>query len=498
MSRYFSFLRGSVLFFLVVFLLYFHTNTFPQDKASQINELMQLYHDVGQFNGTVLVAENGKVIYKKGFGLANLEWNIPNKPDTKFRIGSITKQFTSMLILQLVEEGQIHLQGKLSDYLSEYRKDTGEKVTIHHLLTHTSGIPSYTNLPNFMNDVSRNPYPVDDVIKKFCSGDLEFEPGTKFSYNNSGYFLLGAIIEKIAGKTYESFLKERILEPLGMKNTGYDHHRTIISGRATGYSKNFDGYENAPYLDMSLPYAAGALYSTVEDLYLWDQALYTEKLLSKNLNELMFTPHIPAKGQYYAYGWTVSKKSLPESKEKITTISHGGGINGFSTLIERLMDQKHLIVLFNNAGGTNLSAISSGIMSILYDKPYDLPKKSIADVIYKTLIEKDVKSAIQQYHDFRKKHQTKYDFRENQLNSLGYHLLGKQKIKEAIEIFKLNVTTYPKYANGYDSLAEAYMRNGDEELAIKNYAKSLELNPKNTNAIEMLNKMLEGKRKTPF
>ncbi len=143
---------------------------------------MRLAHNYRQFNGSVLVAENGKVIYKKGLGLANMEWNIPNEPDTKFRLGSITKQFTSMLVLQLVEQGRLKLDGKVTDYLPDYRKDTGEKVTIHHLLTHTSGVPNYTAQPRFFEDVSRNPFTVEDFIRKYASGDLEFEPGSKFNY----------------------------------------------------------------------------------------------------------------------------------------------------------------------------------------------------------------------------------------------------------------------------------------------------------------------------
>jgi len=245
---------------------------FAQSKIDKIDKLIQAYHDLGQFSGTALVAEKGKVIYKKGFGMANIEWNIPNQPDTKFRLGSVTKQFTAMLILQLVAEGKIDLEGDLSDYLPYYRKDVGEKVTVHHLLTHTSGIPSYTGLPIFQN-ISRDPYGVDEFVQKYCSGDLEFEPGSKFAYNNSGYFLLGAIIENVTGETYEKMLQERIFKPLGMKNSGYDHHDTIIPNRATGYDRTFDGYANSPYLDMSLPYAAGSLYSTVEDLFIWDQAL---------------------------------------------------------------------------------------------------------------------------------------------------------------------------------------------------------------------------------
>jgi CubicO group peptidase (beta-lactamase class C family) len=346
-------------------------SVFAQDKAKKIDELMSLYHANNQFNGAVLVAEGGSVIYKKGFGLANMEWDIPNQPNTKFRLGSITKQFTSMLIIQLVEQGKIKPDGKLSDYLPDYRKDTGERVTIHHLLTHTSGIPSYTGLPRFFQDVSRTTYPVDEFVKKYCSGDLQFEPGSKFAYNNSGYFLLGAIIEKLTGKTYEQVLKERILDPVGMKDTGYDHHDTILKKRASGYEKKGSEIINAPYLDMSLPYAAGSLYSTVEDLYLWDQALYTDKLVSANNKEMMFKPFLNG----YAYGWGVTKLPLGDSKETVSTVSHEGGINGFNTDIVRLPDNKGLIVLLNNTGGTRLGQMSRAIAAILYDKPYSLPKK---------------------------------------------------------------------------------------------------------------------------
>ena len=479
---------------VVCYLFIFAGFGVAQDKVSKIDELVQVYCDYGMFNGTVLVAEGGKVIYKKGFGMANMEWNIPNKPDTKFRIGSITKQFTSMLILQLVEEGKIKLEGKLTDYLTDYRKDTGDKVTIHHLLTHTSGIPSYTGLPNFIQDISRNPYSVDETVKKFCSGDFEFEPGTKYRYNNSGYVLLGAIIEKVTGKSYEDVLQERILNPVGMKNTGYDHHETIIPGRAAGYNKTFDGYENAPYLDMTLPYSAGALYSTVEDLYLWDQALYTEKLLSKKGKELLFTPHTVKLGTNYGYGWVVIKRSLPESGEMVTTLSHGGGIHGFNTSIERLIEDKHLIILFNNTPGAPLGEMSRSIIHIIYDKPFQFPKKSVADEIYETLVNNDVKAAVKRYEVLKKEHPKEYNFQPRGLNSLGYYLMNKKKrLQDAIEIFKLNVKVYPKYANGYDSLAEAYMVSGNKKLAIKNYAKSLELNPNNTNAVDKLNELLKKK-----
>lgn len=474
--------------FLYLFSFSVQPHAYSQDKVSQIETLIQAYNDLGQFNGSVLVAKSGKVIYKKGFGLANREWNIPNKPNTKFRLGSITKQFTSMLVLQLVVQGKIDLQGKLSNYLPYYRKDTGSEVTIHHLLTHSSGIPSYTSIPNFFEEISRDPYPVEEFVKKYCSGDLQFEPGARYVYNNSGYFILGAIIEEITGETYEEILQKNIFSPLGMKNSGYDRHGPVIPNRATGYSNAFEGYMNAPYLDMSLPYAAGSLYSTVEDLYIWDKALYTDKLLSDEMKEIMFTPHIAN----YGYGWGIRQKSLPDSKEKLTSIAHGGGINGFNTLIERLVDEKHLIVLLNNTPGANLGQMSDAIIRILYDKPYDLPKKSIAKVIFETLMEKDAESAIEQYKTLKKDDPKAYNFLAPELNNLGYYLLTeKKRIEDAIKIFKLNVKTYPKFSNGYDSLAEAYMKSGNKTLAIKNYAKSLELNPNNTNAIDKLNELVK-------
>jgi CubicO group peptidase (beta-lactamase class C family) len=460
-----------------------------QDKAAKIDELMKVYNSYRQLNGAVLVAENSKVIFKRGYGMANMEWNIPVETDTKFRLGSITKQFTSMLILQLVQEGKIKLEGKLTDYLPDYRKDTGDRITIHQLLNHTSGIPSYTGLPNFFQEISRNPYSVSDFVKKFASGDLEFEPGTKFSYNNSGYFLLGAIVERVTGKPYEQVLKERIFDPVGMKSTGYDHHETILAKRAAAYEKRPGGYVNAPYLDMSLPYAAGSLYSTVEDLYLWDQALYTEKLLSPELKELMFKPGL----SNYAYGWVVRKAPLGAQDEPVTIIEHGGGINGFNTLITRMPESKNLIILLNNTGGTKLGEMSQKIAGILFGKAYKAPLRDIAETLFDTVMEKDVQTAIKQYRELKETQKDAYDFSEQQLNGLGYRLLQMKRVKDAIEIFKLNVEMFPQSFNTYDSLGEGYMENGDKNLAIQNYKKSLELNPKNTGAVEKLKK-LEGAR----
>ncbi len=460
----------------------------PQDAAAKIDNLMSQYTECCAFTGTVLVSDHDKVIFKKGYGMADREWSIPNTPDVKFRLGSITKQFTSMLIMQQVAKGTVKLDGHLSDYLSYYRKDTGDKITISHLLSHTSGVPSYTDDPKFFAEVSRNYYAVDDFVKKYCSGDLQFEPGTKFHYDNSGYFLLGAILEHVTGKSYEVLLKENILGPLGMTDTGYDHYADILPKRASGYQQEMGVVVNAPYLDMALPYAAGSMYSTVEDLYKWDQALYTDKLVPPDLKQKLFTPNL----NNYGYGWDIRNIATSEPGSGQTLISHGGGINGFNTLEERYIVDHDLIVIFNNTPGANLGEMAKGIRSILYNQEPAPPKRSLSRDLGKTVSDRGVDAAISQYHTLKNSGSKDYDFNEEQLNQLGYGLLQQNRTADAIAIFKLNVEEYPKSGNVYDSLAEAYAKNGQKQLAIENYKKSLELDPKNLNAVDRL-KELEQK-----
>jgi CubicO group peptidase (beta-lactamase class C family) len=455
--------------------------------AAKIDKLMSQYADCCSFTGTVLVSDHDKVIFKKGYGLANREWNIPNTPEVKFRLGSITKQFTSMLIMQQVAKGSIRLDGHISNYLPYYRQDTGSKVTVSQLLSHTSGIPSYTDDPKFFADVSRNYYAVDDFVKKFCSGDLQFEPGTKFHYDNSGYFLLGAILEHVTGKTYEAVLKENILVPLGMKDSGYDHYGDILPKRASGYQRDLGGVVNAPYLDMALPYAAGSLYSTVEDLYRWDQALYTGKLVPGDLKQKLFTPNL----EHYGYGWNIETIPANEPGAGQTMISHGGGINGFNTLEQRLVGDHELVVIFNNTPGANLGEMAKGIRAILYGQEPATPKRSLVPDLGETLVNRGADAAAAQYRELKRTNPQGYNFDEA-LHQLGYMLLEEGRNADAITIFKLNVEEYPKSGNAYENLAEAYAKDGQKQQAIANYRKSLELDPKNQNAADKL-KLLEQK-----
>lgn len=456
-----------------------------QDEPEQIDELISSYHQLRLFNGTVLVAHNGEVLFEKGYGMANFEWDVPNSPDTKFRIGSITKQFTAALILQLVAEDKLALDSTLSELLPYYREDTGSKINVHHLLNHTSGIPSYTGMPDFIQEVSRDSYGVEEFVTDYCSGDLEFEPGSEFRYNNSGYFLLGAIIEQATGQRFEQVLRERILDPLGMQSSGYDHSAPIIHKRASGYERAPEGFRNADYLDMSLPYAAGSMYSTVRDLYRWDQALYTDRLLSSELKDKLFEPG----KENYAYGWVVTKREIGLDGAERTVIAHGGGINGFNTLIERVVDDRNLVVLLNNTGRTRLQEMSTGILDVLYGRTPAVPKQSIGEVISASIARDGIEVAIARYRRLKDEQPEAYDFGENELNLLGYRLLGSGELEAATAIFRLNVEMFPAAWNAHDSLGEALAAAGRKDEAIRSYARSLELNPGNRDAVEKLEQL---------
>jgi len=470
---------------LVLYIAAFITaaNTFAQQNVKKIDALVKQYYDYGQFNGSILVAENGKVIYKKGFGMANMEWNIPNRPDTKFRIASVTKQFTAALVLQLVEEGKIKLDAHITDYLPDYRQDTGGKVTIHQLLNHTSGFP---DLP----EINRNPYDNRmDFVKKFASENLRFEPGSKYSYSNSGYWILGAIIEKVTGKPYETVLQERIFKPLGMTNSGYERHAPLLEKSAGGYEKTLAGYINAPYIDMSIPYAAGSIYSTVEDLFKWDQALYGDKSLSADSKKLMFTPGLGN----YGYGIRITNEQIGKTDQKTKVIWHAGGINGFNSSFWRAVDKRQTIIILDNVGlGRNHQKITGSILGILNGQPIEPPKKSVAETLYKIAVEKNVASAVAEYRRLKAENSSVFDFSENELNILGYQFLGMKRLKDAIEIFKLNVEMFPKSSTVYDTLGEAYLADDQKDSALSNYKKAVELDPKNANALRIV-KQLEGK-----
>ncbi|MCO6473968.1 MAG: serine hydrolase, partial [Melioribacteraceae bacterium] len=364
----------------------------------------------------------------------------------------------------------------------------GDKVTIHHLLVHTSGIPSYTSNPDFFPEVSRQEFTVEDFVKKYCSDDLEFEPGSQWSYNNSGYYLLGAIIEEITGMTYDEALHHYILDPLGMKESGFDKSAEILHKRAAGYENMFIEYVNTPYLNMELPYAAGSMYSTVEDLYKWDQALYQPGFLTQESLDLFFTPYVEAMGGHYGYGWGIAEKDIDGDGEVNKIISHGGGINGFNTLIKRVPGKGQLIVLLNNTGGAPLDFMANQIINIINDQESEVPKKGIGLAMFEKYQDDGIDEAINWYSQLKESEMLAAFYTDRtEMNSLGYYLMNnKNDVKAAEKIFELNMNEYPDWFNAYDSYAEVLMKTGNKEKAIEYYKKSVDMNPGNKNGIDML------------
>lgn len=469
---------------LTLFCLFALNVCIGKPKAEQINKLMAFCYESGQFNGSLLVVEHGKVIYEKGFGLANMEWGIPNRSNTKFRIGSITKQFTAMLVLQLVEQGKIKLDEPIQTYLPDYPSPTGEKITIHQLLSHSSGIKDYTSLPGFRNGGSQGPVTPDDLIKMFAGLPLGFDPGEKFAYSNSGYIVLGKIIEKVSGQSYAQCLQDNIFAPLKMVNSGYDNNSVLLRNRASGYQKSGGHYVNASHIDMDAAYAAGALYSTVKDLLLWDRALYSDQLLSPQSMALLFANQIPIhKNASYGYGWYVG--DVPNlTKHALRVVQHGGNLPGFVTRISRMPEDRNLIVLLNNTGVAPLGEISDAIRAILYGKPFTLPKISFAKTILEVMTNQGLARGIEKMNEL--KSSIYYDVQEADMNEAGYYLLRAGKIEEALEILKFNAEKFPRSGNVYDSLGEAYLKAGHKEQAILNYKKAIALDPDNKNAIKAL------------
>lgn len=333
--------------------------------SAKVNEYMDAVINVNGFSGTILIARDGKPIVSRGYGMANIELGVPNAPNNVFRLGSVTKQFTGMAIAMLQERGKLSASDPMCKYLTGC-PEIWKPITINHLLRHTSGVTNYTAFPDFAKTTVM-PVTTAEMLDRLEREPLDFAPGEKMSYSNSGYYLLGAIIEKVSGKTYQDFLQENIFTPLGMKQTYYDDPLKIIDHRAAGYQKRAGKIINAAYTDMSVPYAAGSLASTTGDLLIWDQALYTEKLVSKrSLNE-MFSPEKGETG--YGYGWSIGTKAGHKS------ISHGGGIYGFATDISRFPDDRVTVVVLSNIQSSPAGQVSGSLAAIVFGAPYEIPKE---------------------------------------------------------------------------------------------------------------------------
>jgi CubicO group peptidase (beta-lactamase class C family) len=328
---------------------------------AKVDAYIKPYLEMKVFSGAVLIARKGKILLSKGYGMANYELDVANTPKTKFHLASVSKTFTAASILLLEERGLLRTSDPLTKYIPDY--PNGEKITIHHLLIHTSGIPNVNNFPEY-NNWSRFPQTTANLVDKFKNRPLNFEPGARYDYSNSNYNVLAFIIEKVSGKSYGDFLKEHIFAPLDMKDTAHDEQANLlIKNVASGYTPaGFDGFEKTPYLDWTIKTGNGSLYSTVEDLYKWDRALYTEKLLKKGTLDKIFTKHVD---DAIGYGWFISKRLNRRC------IRMSGRSPGFQCEIQRYVDDDTCVIVLGNNYSGAASFMLNDVAAIAFGEPYE-------------------------------------------------------------------------------------------------------------------------------
>ena len=345
------------------------------ETFTSIDSLISACYPADEPGAAVIIARGGQMVFRKGYGLANLEWNIPIQPDTVFKVGSVTKQFTAVSVLMLVQEGKLGLQDRIEKFLPDYPTH-GHSITLEHLLTHTSGIKSYTSLPEWNANWGKD-YTVAEMIETFKFKPMDFAPGTRWSYNNSAFFLLGAIIEKASGLSYNDFLQQRIFNPLDMRQSYTNPGLRLLPKRAAGYTHGPDGYQNAPYLSMTQPGGAGVIASTVDDLVRWNCALDTGELVSAELLQRAWTPYTLADGaaMRYGYGWGIEKLGDRQ------WIGHGGGIHGFQCYVTRIPSENLFVALLSNSDSgkrATIDLVYECVMASLGEplppfQPIDLP-----------------------------------------------------------------------------------------------------------------------------
>ncbi len=470
-------------------------------QKNEIDNFLRECNEKGLFTGSALVTQGSKVIYEGAFGQADRENNINNEPETRFNAGSITKQFTTVMILQLLEEGTLRSEAVITEYIKNYRKDTGNKITIDHLLRHKSGIKPFTSIRG-VDDFLERRLTDEEQIAILHSSDLISEPDEKYEYNNTGYCLLRFIIKEVTGKTYEENLNERILKPLGMKNTGLIYHETTPEKFAEGYILDLGGYRKPRYLNQENFWGTGGIYSTVHDLWKFNRGIKEHKLFPEKYDNLIYEPFISTRpGNGHALLWDITTIPLGPEGPRVKFFQFNGAAWGYNCFNTILAEKDYQIILMTNAGhDTNIWAVHSGIMQILHDVKVYTPRIPVSSYIIRNYETDSLASLVEEAEKLLDEQRGLYTKSEYKLNMLGYRLMRQNKPDEAILLFKLNTRLFPESFNVFDSLGEAYMAAGNKEMAVKNYRKSLELNPENKNAEDMLKSLnfpQSELRKTP-
>jgi CubicO group peptidase (beta-lactamase class C family) len=461
--------------FAVLFICSINSYAVPPGAAKTIDKLMQTLYERGQYNGSILVSVNGRVIYRNGFGESNFDTHKKFTPATISCLASVSKQFTAMTIMMLREQNQIKYDDPLSKYVPELSK-YANGVTIRNLLTHTSGIPDVGDLGIDHPGLTNN-----EVLQALVKQEsLVFKPGTKYQYSNTGYVLLSIIVERITKKSFKDYLTEKILVPLKMNNTFLYDGSEIRSGDvASGYNPfglkdDYNSFETGD----------GGMFSTVDDLLKWDQALYSEKLVKQSTLDTAFTPAKVTEGTTtYGFGWNITVTAGNK------TVWHTGNTAGYRAFIERVLKNKIAIMMLTNKGNSKRMEISNAILNILQGLPYQLPKRPVSEKMYTMINVHGVDFAIKTYDSLRAANDTTFDFSESELNTLGYQLLSENRKNDGVQIFKLNAVRYPNSSNAFDSLGDAYSAIRDKDSAIASYQKAVDLDKNNIQSRDKLNRL---------
>jgi CubicO group peptidase (beta-lactamase class C family) len=468
--------------YLAIILILFSLNSaFGQSKSKEevIDSLMIQCRNQGYFNGTVLVADEGEIILHKSYGLANIDPIENLELSDRFYIGSLTKQFTSALTFILQQEGALNIHHPIRLYLPEFDLPEYKGITIHHLLTHTSGLDNYTSFSDF--DKSKD-YSQEEFIE-FIQRPLIAKPGTKWNYSNTGYYLLGVILERVSEKTFGELLDEKILSPLDMQNTGFD--TTWITNQvAHGYYRTIEGFSPMPTYALSTLFSTGGMYSTAEDLFKWDQALYDNTLLTALTKSIMFTPI----EDDYACGWYV-KEGTDDDGNQYERHFHGGWIKGYHAFILRRIPQKQVVILLDNSYSQEVQTIKNRIWSALIEEELKPIKPQLSNLLFDACADSSLIDLIEDMTKDLEGYKLQYSFGEYDINKVGYRLMDVERYDEAYKLFEFNILVYPNSWNVYDSMGELERNLGNIEKAKALYKKSLELNPNNTSAMRALAEM---------
>lgn len=470
---------------ITVFLSFLLFNSYGQVKKEAIENLVDQFHKYNKFSGTIIIANDKEIIYKDAIGLANREWNIPHKLEGKFVIGSLSKQFVAALTLIYNQEGKIDLNIPIIKYIPELpNSDILKSVTIHHLLSSTSGLPHYNAWDDFLENKDRLTYSKEDLLKMFKEVELEFEPGARHRYSSLGYLILGYILENVGGNDLATLLSNKILSPCNMSNTLLPKRDEIIPQRVTSYRYNYSTaqYDNANYRDPSTTFSAGGIISTVSDLLIWDRILKGNTILTDASKQLLFNPV----DRNYAYGWRTMLR------EDMQVLWHAGQSTGYKSMMARLPETGYSIIILSNIRDMPHVEITNQIINILFDNEVTYPKKSLLKTLLKEIVSSDVIKAIDLYFNIKENHFNEYSFSETELLILGMELNSEKMFNEAIEILKLNLKENTSYRiNNFLLLGRNYEAVNKTKEAILNYEEALKIDPSNERANERL-KALKG------